>query len=139
MSKLYERYLFLKSQNSSILYLFKNGFFYIFLADDAKKMAPILNLKITNLNDSVVKCGFPINNLEKYSTFIKNAGYEVQIVDFSTSQTHSSNELILNSKIKDFIQLISKIDSNNMSISEAYSFIDEVNRQAKDFIKEMKH
>lgn len=57
MSKLYERYLELKKQDSSILYLFKSGIFYIFLDEDAKKMSYILNLKLSNLNESILKCG----------------------------------------------------------------------------------
>ena len=138
MSKLYERYLLLKKQDSSTLYLFKSGIFYIFLDEDAKKMSSLLNLKLTNLNDSVVKCGFPINNLSKYSQLVTNAGYNLSISDSSTKETHSSNEYILNSEIKNFVQKVSNIDSNTLSISEAYSFIDNIKHQAKEFIKEMK-
>ena len=81
MSKLYERYLKLKKQDSSVLYLFKNGIFYIFLEEDAKKMSSLLNLKLTNLNESVLKCGFPVNNLAKYSSLIQSNGYQVHIVE----------------------------------------------------------
>ncbi len=135
MSKLYEKYLLLKRQNPSILYLFKSGFFYIFLAEDAKKMSSLLNLKLTNLNNTVLKCGFPINNLSKYSQFIEDFGYEVHIVDLDTEQTHSSSEYILNSDIKNFIQKLSEIDSNTLSISQAYSFTENISHQAKKFIK----
>ena len=137
MSKLYERYLSLKKVNPSTLYLFKNGIFYIFLDEDAKKMSALLNLKLTNLNETVLKCGFPINNLDKYSILITNAGYTIKVVDSSSQKTYSSNEIILNLKIKDFVQKVSDIDSNNLSISEAYSFIDNINKQAKEFVKEM--
>ncbi len=138
MSKLYEKYLSLKRQDSSTLYLFKNGIFYIFLDEDAKKMSTLLNLKLTNLNESVLKCGFPINNLSKYSNLINLSGYKVSIVDSSSNEIHSSNEYILNSKVKDFVQEVSNIDLNTLSISEAYSFIEDINKQAKEFVKEMK-
>lgn len=138
MSKLYERYLLLKKQNPSILYLFKSGIFYIFLEDDAKKMSLLLNLKLTNLNESVLKCGFPINNLSKYSSIIQSAGYEVHVVDSSTEKTHSSNDYILNSDIKKFVQKLSTLDSNTLSISEAYSLIESISQQAKAFVKEMR-
>lgn len=137
MSKLYQRYLLLKKQNPSIFYLFKSGIFYIFLAEDAKKMSLLLNLKLTNLNETVLKCGFPVNNLSKYSHLIQNAGYEVHVVDTSTEETHSSNEYILNTDIKDFIRKLSTIDSNTLSVSEAYSFIENVIHQSQKFVKEM--
>lgn len=66
MSKLYEKYKVLKSEDTSKFYLFKSGIFYIFLDEDAIKMSEILNLKLTNLNQSIVKCGFPVKNLDKY-------------------------------------------------------------------------
>lgn len=59
MSKLYEKYKSLKSENNDKLYLFKSGIFYIFLDEDAKKMSNFLNLKLTNLNESICKCRFP--------------------------------------------------------------------------------
>lgn len=138
MSKLYERYQILKEQDSSTLYLFRNGIFYIFLQEDAQKMAVLLNLKLTNLNENVLKCGFPVNNLTKYSALIQEAGYKVNIVDTSKEETHTSSEYILNSDIKHFLQKLSVIDSNNLSIREAYSFIEDINQQAKKFVKEMK-
>ncbi len=138
MSKLYERYLELKKQDSSILYLFKSGIFYIFLDEDAKKMSYILNLKLSNLNESILKCGFPVNNLSKYSSLIKSAGYQINIIDSVTQKPHSSSEYILNDDIKNFIQKLSQMDCNNLSIREAYSFIESTIEQAKTFVKEMK-
>lgn len=138
MSKLYERYQLLKSQNPSILYLFKSGIFYIFLDDDAKKMSSLLNLKLTNLNENVLKCGFPVNNLSKYRALIQNTGYKVEIVNSSTDTTHSTDDYILNSDIKSFVQKLSTIDSSTLSIREAYSFIESINHRAKEFVKEMK-
>ena len=138
MSKLYDKYLLLKKQNPAVLYLFKSGILYIFLENDAKKMSLLLNLKLNNLNENVLKCGFPVNNLSKYSSLIEKAGYELLIVDSSSQETHSSTEYILNNHIKNFIENLSNVDSNTLSISEAYSFIEKICQQAKDFRKEMK-
>ena len=138
MSKLYEKYLMLKKEKPSMLYLFKSGIFYLFLDDDAKKMSMLLNLKLSNLNEKVLKCGFPVNNLSKYSTLIKNAGYEVRIVDFQAETTHSSTDYILNEEIKKFIKKISNIDTNTLSIREAYSLLDSLASQSQKFTKEMK-
>ncbi len=135
MSKLYEKYQKLKKENPSILYLFKSGIFYIFLEDDAKKMSSFLNLKLTNLNETVLKCGFPINNLAKYSDLIKKGGYEVHIVDSFGEKSHSSTDYILNTDIKNFIKKLSNIDTNELSIREAYSIIEDIQKQAKEFTK----
>ena len=67
MSNLYKKYLSLKIENSENFYLFESGIFYIFLAEDAKVMSPVLNLKLTNLNSIIVKCGFPTSQLSKRS------------------------------------------------------------------------
>ena len=58
MSKLYERYNYLKRTDTDgehTLYLFKSGIFFIFLQEDAKIASGLLHLKITQLNSEVVK------------------------------------------------------------------------------------
>lgn len=42
------------------------GAFYVFLDEDAKEISKQISLKLTKLNDDIVKCGFSINSLEKY-------------------------------------------------------------------------
>ena len=72
MSKLYDIYSSLKSNESNsdkTLYLFKSGIFFILIDEDAKIATKILNLKITFLTENVVKCGFPVSSLKKYSLF----------------------------------------------------------------------
>lgn len=138
MSKLYEKYLLLKKQDCSTLYLFRSGIFYIFLEDDAKKMSSLLNLKLTNLNETTLKCGFPVNNLNKYSNLIQSAGYNIHIVDTYTSKTYSSADYILNSDLKDFISKLSNINCNNLSIREAYDMIENIQQDAKKFKEVMK-
>lgn len=137
MSKLYEQYLLLKKQDNSKLYLFKSGIFYIFLDDDAKLISSILNLKLTNLNEKVLKCGFPVNNLNKYINLINSSGYKVNIIDSNNKEVYQSNDYILNEDIKNFIKNISTIDTNLLSISEAYEKLDFISSTANKIIKEM--
>lgn len=85
MSKLYKRYNELKATNDNQLYLFKSGMFFIFLDNDAKLVSNELNLKLTKLNDNIVKCGFPINSFEKYSNLLKERGFEFSIIDENSS------------------------------------------------------
>ena len=137
MSKLYENYLLLKKQDNSKLYLFKSGIFYLFLDDDAKIVSPILNLRLTNLNEKVLKCGFPVNNLNKYINLITSNGYEVNIIDSNNKEVYKSNDYISNENIKNFIKSISKIDTNLLSISEAYEKLDHISSKANEILKEM--
>ena len=87
MSKLYKKYMSLKINDSSKVYLFKSGIFYIFLDDDARTMSPILNLKLSNLNSVIVKCGFPINSSTKYFNILKKLDYDICVIEnnYSTS------------------------------------------------------
>lgn len=60
MSKIYDKYLKLKSSNDyqeNTVYLFKSGIFFIFIEEDAKTMSQLLNLKLGKLNENIVKCG----------------------------------------------------------------------------------
>ena len=66
MSKLYLEYKRKKDENKDKYYLFKSGLFYIFIDEDAKYISKITLLKLTNLSNDIVKCGFPKNSLDKY-------------------------------------------------------------------------
>ena len=129
MSKLLNNYVKLKSKNSSKIYLFKSGIFYIFLDEDAKLMSQVLNLKLTNLNENTVKCGFPTSSLDKYLHFLSALSFDIEIID-SQSFEKPCNELI-----KNFIFDISKINSEELSIKEAYSTIEKIVNQSKDLIQ----
>ncbi|MDD4298367.1 MAG: hypothetical protein PHS98_01880 [Bacilli bacterium] len=95
MSKLYNEYLIKKGENSKKLYLFKKGIFFIFLSDDAKRMSVELGLKLSSLNKSVEKCGFPVSQLEKYLKFLKLLQVDYEIVylgiDFVINDLKSIN------------------------------------------------
>ncbi len=80
MSKLYNKYLEKKGENTEKIYLFKSGNFYIFLAADAELMSTELGLKLTKFSNETNKCGFPITELDKYLKFIKLLNYEFEIV-----------------------------------------------------------
>lgn len=80
MSKLYKKYLKLKNENKSKVYLFKNGNFYIFLGDDALLMSEELCLKLTKFSKTSFKCGFPVNQLSKYEKFIKLLKCDYKII-----------------------------------------------------------
>lgn len=134
MSKLYQKYIALKVQNSEQLYLFKSGIFYIFLDEDAKLMSPLLNLKLTNLNSIIVKCGFPTSQLDKYISLISNANYSFRIIDLSENISFLPNDYIINSKINALIEKIASTNSYDLSISSAYEFIECISKECKEIL-----
>ena len=93
MSKLYQTYAALKMQDSSQLYLFKSGIFYIFLDEDAKLISTKFNLKLTNLNSIVVKCGFPTSQIEKYTNLFNIANIFFKLSIFYTKYKTIYNTL----------------------------------------------
>ena len=135
MSKLYDKYKILKFQNPSKLYLFKSGIFYIFLDEDAKKISTILNLKLTNLNDNIVKCGFPVQNLNKYIILFKEHNLEIDIIDSVLQPSYSSDDYLSNSNIKNFLDELSNINTETLSIKEIYSLVDKIIIKAKELTK----
>lgn len=111
--------------------------FLCFLDEDAKLMSSILNLKLANLNSIVLKCGFPINSLDKYIKLINQTNYSVKIIDSINNISYNLNEYVINSKIKDLLSEISKVDTNVLSISEAYNFIDKLKAFTEEILKEI--
>ena len=126
MSKLYVEYLKLKSENINKLYLFKSGIFYIAIEDDAKKLSELFNFKLTNLNDSVIKCGFPQKRLEFYIDKLKSLKILFEIIDLNYSKVDNYSDYLNNNKIKDIIKSIIQIDMNNISFKESFEFLEKI-------------
>lgn len=128
MSKLLNTYNNLKKQNPDIIYLFKNGVFYLALEDDAKFLSNEFNLKLVNLNPVAVKCGFPCASFDKYYIKLKSINKEFKIVDANT--VTDSTTYIQNQEIRNLINKIISIDIENLSVGEAYSFIEKLKENA---------
>lgn len=135
MSKLYQKYLSLKANNNTNLYLFKSGIFYIFLDEDAQLMSPILNLKLTNFTPTVLKCGFPTSTLDKYLQKMKSTSYEIQIIDSIENTSYTPQNYNLSISVKNLINKILSINPENLSIKDCYLLIDELIAQAKNLDK----
>ena len=123
MSKLFEIYKNLKQNDNETLYLFKSGIFYIFLDNDAKIINKAFGLKLTNLNDKTVKCGFPSNSLKKYLKLLSMTKYKIKIIDTTNTTSYTISDYDLNNGIKELLLKISNINTENISISEAYSLL----------------
>lgn len=124
MSKLYNKYLELKSKDDTFLYLFKSGMFYIFLDEDAKIVSKKLNLKLTNFNDTIFKCGFPINSLTKYTNLLNDFKINYKIVDGSLIT--SKSKYIENENIQNYLEQIRKMDINKISPLKALELLNKL-------------
>lgn len=79
MSKIYDEYLKLRKNDSSKLYLFKSGKFYIFVGEDYDLINEYVVLKKTNFSKETLKCGFPEDSLDQYLKVFKNHELDVNL------------------------------------------------------------
>ena len=131
MSKLLNTYNNLKKDDLNTIYLFKNGAFYIALEDDAKLLSKEFDLKLTNLNKDAVKCGFPCASFDKYFLKLQILKKEFKIIDKDTIS--NATTYLENQKIKNLIDEIKSIDINNLSVSEAFAFIEKLQNSLISF------
>lgn len=134
-SKLYNTYISLKIKSPYKKYLFKSGIFYIFIDDDAKELHKLLNLKLSNLNSEIVKCGFPINSLDKYMKLVNQYGYEVEIVNFSANSLFNYEEYLFQTKSHKFLDKISHLEIDRLSISQTYDILEDLKAEANNILE----
>ncbi len=135
MSKLFEIYKKLKQNDNETLYLFKSGIFYIFLDNDAKIINKAFGLKLTNLNDKTVKCGFPSNSLQKYIRLLSSANYKIKIIDNSTNTSFKLKDFIISADNLELLKTISNVNEDNLSIKDAFEFISNIKNNAIKILK----
>ena len=115
MSKLYNLYKEKKNNDNRKYYLFKSGMFYIFIDEDAKYISDLTMLKLSKLNDNIVKCGFPCNSLDKYMVLFNKLGIDVEIVN--------DNDIDINDKI---INKLKKINIDNVTPVMALNILNDL-------------
>lgn len=128
MSKIYSLYQHFKSEDSKIIYLFKSGIFYIAISEDATYLSNKFGFKLTKLNDTILKCGFPISSLDKYSNLFATNNINFRIINMTNYNynNHSKN----NNEIKNLIDELSIIDTESLSISEIYRYLEKIKQKA---------
>lgn len=125
MSKLQKQYNDLKKKDSEKIYIFKVGIFYNILNDDARVVSNSIGLKLTDLGPDIVKCGFPIAKLDKYTNLLqsKQIKYEVINTPAPSSQNISSDSII---------KKIQNIDLNNTTCKEAFDLLYNIQQNIKN-------
>lgn len=131
MSKLYSEYEKLKQKNNEKIYLFKSGIFYVALQDDAQKLSEIFDFKITNLNDNVIKCGFPLKRLEFYINLLKQKNVDFEIVDNNYSKIENYSDYLNNESVKNILHSIVELDMNDISFKQAFEILNNLHIKLK--------
>lgn len=131
MSKLYKNYVILKIQNPDKIYLFESGIFYIFIHDDAILMSNLLNLKLSNLNSVIYKCGFPINSAEKYFKILKEMNYDFSIIPANSITPQPLATHLISKQYEDIIEDFLKINADELSIPQAFDSIKNFQKRFK--------
>ena len=131
MSKLYSAYLSLKKENEKKLYLFKSGIFLIALDDDALALAKQFNFKLTNLNDAVIKCGFPISRMDYYTHVLKESNVNFEIIDLAYNRIENYSDYLNNAKLKSIIDELLNIDMDNISFKDSFYLLQNTRDELK--------
>ena len=132
MSKLLKQYEELKKQDSNTIYLFHVGIFYNILNEDAKIVNEKLGLKITDLGPQIFKCGFPISQIENYSSLLKKNNLKYKIID--NSQIKNTNDYLNNIEIKKILKSIIEIDFNNITFQQSFNLLLNIQKKLKNIL-----
>ena len=92
-----------------------------------------LDLKLTNLNSSILKCGFPVKSSDKYLNKLKNLNYEFEIIS-NENTSHNLINYIQNEKITKIIENFIKTNIDELSISQAFDVLTNLQNEFKDII-----
>ncbi|MDO4382343.1 MAG: hypothetical protein Q4C39_04725 [Clostridia bacterium] len=125
MSKLIKQYEELKKKDPKKIYIFKVGIFYNILNEDAKIVSNSIGLKLTDLGPNIIKCGFPISQIDKYTLLLKNNNISFEIIENFTSPNQ-------NTSYTNIINKIQNIDLNNTTCKEAFDILYNIQQNLKN-------
>ena len=134
MSKLYDNFVKLKCSDKDKLYLFKSGIFFIALNEDATKLSEIFGFKITNLNDTVIKCGFPSKRIEYYSSLLDKMNIDFELIDSASKKIENHSEYICNLNFNSIIDKLVKIDFDNITCKEAFDILYDLSLKSREIL-----
>lgn len=116
MSKLYQKYEELKSNNSNIIYLFLCGNFYIALDCDAIILNELFDMKLTKFSNLCDKCGFPKNSLDKYIKLFDSNNIEYTLIENNLSDSDKLDKI--NSMLSNIeLDTLSSIDLKDILLN----------------------
>lgn len=130
MSKLFNQYKALKENNQDKIYLFKSGIFYIAIDNDARYLSDKIGFKLTNLNETIKKCGFPISRIDYYKKIFDIGNINYELIE--------DNQITVDLKNKDLNKLIKNIanlDFDNITYKQAFEILQDTSNEIKQICK----
>lgn len=124
MSKILKQYNELKQKDASCIYLFRVGIFYNILNEDAKILNEKIGLKLTSLSPEIIKCGFPLSSLDKYTKKLTDLQLKYQIIDNAPEDVNMNTYYTIINKIK-------KIDVDNITGVQALNILTELKKEVE--------
>ena len=125
MSKLYNKYKKLKAEVPQTFYIFKSGIFYVFLDEDAKNISELLHLKLVNLNETVMKCAFPISRFTHYIQLLEELKIPYRVIDEDLNPIQSITDYSDHIEISNILSSIRKVDLNKLSPIQALNMLSD--------------
>jgi len=130
MSKLIKKLEELKKHDASSIYIFRVGIFYNILNEDAKILNEKLGLKLTSLSPEIVKCGFPISSLDKYTKKLDELQLKYKVIDDLPNNTNIE-DYANNIEVKKILNKIKNLDMNNTTFQQAFNILLDVQNKLK--------
>lgn len=131
MSKLYEKYLRLKTTDKNTLYLFESGTFYYALAEDAELIHKLFGYKILAFGKQTIKSAFPKNSLENRKHFFEINNIKYKIIKNENYNNNVNNVSVLSTEEK-ILKDIKQLDMNSTSPINAFKKLLEYQNKLKN-------
>ena len=115
------------------LYLFKSGIFYLGLDEDAKKLSELFDFKMTDLNKTIKKVGFPAKKIDYYAKLLNACSVDFEIIDETQTKIENFNDYLHQEEIKNILLSVKKLDMNTISFQDAFYLLKDLNEKLKNF------
>ncbi len=126
MSKLFNQYKSLKEKDNEKVYLFKSGIFYIAIDEDAQFLSDKIGFKLTNLNETTKKCGFPVSRIDYYKKI-----FDIGNINYELIENKQVNVDLKNNDLNKLITNLSNLDFDNITYKQAFEILQNASNKIK--------
>ena len=126
MIKLFNQYKSLKEKDNEKVYLFKSGIFYIAIDEDAQFLSDKIGFKLTNLNETTKKCGFPVSRIDYYKKI-----FDIGNINYELIEKSQVNVDLKNNDLNKLITNLSNLDFDNITYKQAFEILKNASNKIK--------
>lgn len=130
MSKLFNQYKALKGNDQDKIYLFKSGIFYVAIDKDAQFLSDKIGFKLTNLNETTKKCGFPVSRIDYYKRI-----FDIGNINYELIEENQVTVDLKNNDLNKLITNLSNLDFNNITYKQAFEILQNASNEIKQICK----